>query len=82
MPRMPRSMEGEMMKSPARRGRSLITSRDGGSEARAMAAKVSMMRFTQSICVTVSGISVPMTEPPSTSSRAVTLTTSWKKMNR
>ena len=71
-----------MMKASRRRGLSLITSREGGSDANAMAAKVSMMRFTQSICVTVSGSSVPMTDPPSTSSSAVTLTTSWKKRNR
>ena len=68
------------MKASVRRGGWSMTSRDGGSEAKAMAAKVSMMRFTHSICVTVSGSSVPMNEPPNTKSRAATLTTSWKKM--
>ena len=71
-----------MMKASRLRGFSFITSRLGGSEANAMAAKVSMMRFTHRICVMVSGISVPIKAPKSTSSSAVTLTTSWKKMKR
>ena len=79
---MPWAIGREMMKSVLLRGFSPITSCEGGSDARAMAAKVSMMRLTQRICVTVSGISVPMTEPPSTSSRAVRLTTSWKNRKR
>ena len=81
-PRMPRPIDFEMMKSEGLRGLSFITSREGGNEARAMAAKVSMIRLTQRICVTVSGISVPMMLPPRTSNRALTLTTSWKKRNR
>ena len=79
---MPRRIGRLMMKSLRLRGRSPITSRSGDSEARAMAAKVSIMRFTHSICVMVRGSSVPMNEPPSTSSSAVTFTTSWKKMKR
>lgn len=66
------------MKSVCRRGLLFITSADGGSEAKAIAAKVSIMRFIHNICVTVSGSSVPMAEPANTSSRAATLTTSWK----
>lgn len=76
--RMPRAMGRLMMKSVSRRGLLRITSCEGGNDARAMAAKVSMMRFTQSIWVTVSGISVPMIEPPSTSNSAERFTTSWK----
>ena len=75
-------IDGVIMNSSRLRGLSFITSRDGGSDASAIAAKVSMMRFTHSICVTVSGISVPITEPPSTSSSAVTLTTNWKYRKR
>ena len=75
-------MPGVMMKSLCLRGLSFITSLEGGSEAKAMAAKVSMMRFTQRIWVTVRGISVPMSEPPNTKSRAVRLTTNWKKRKR
>ena len=82
MKTIPLAMPLVIMKSVCLRGLSFITSRDGGSEASASAAKVSMMRLTQSIWVTVSGSSVPMTEPPSTSSKAVTLTTSWKKRKR
>ena len=67
-----------MINSSCRRGGLFITSRDGGNEAKAIAAKVSMMRFTQRICVTVSGRSVSMNAPASTNSSAVTLTTSWK----
>ncbi|CCY64936.1 unknown [Prevotella sp. CAG:1124] len=67
-----------MIKSDCLRGLSFMTSRDGGSDARASAANVSIIRLTQSIWVTVSGSSVPITEPPSTSSSAVTLTISWK----
>ena len=70
-----------MMKSVCFLGFFVITSLSGGSEARAMAAKVSMMRLTHSIWVMVRGNSVPINEPPSTSSRAVTFTTNWKKIN-
>ena len=50
----------------------MITRSAGGSEASAMAANVSMMRFTQSICVTVSGESVPMKAPANTMKQAAT----------
>ena len=58
------------------RGGLFITDSDGGNEARAMAAKVSIIKFTQSICVTVSGDSVPMNAPISTIRHAATLTVS------
>ena len=64
------------------RGLSFITRSDGGSEAKAMAAKVSMMRLTHSICVTVSGLCVPIKAPKSTMNDAATLTVSWKSRNR
>ena len=70
------------MKAWRSRGRSCITLSDGGSEARAMAAKVSIIRFIHSICVTVSGDSVPMKAPMSTMRHAVTLTVSWNSRNR
>ena len=79
---MPRTIAREMINACWLRGCSCKTSRLGGSEASAIAAKVSMMRFIQSICVMVSGSSVPTNEPKSTNSSAVTLTTSWKKMKR
>ena len=47
-----------------------------------MAAKVSMMRFTHSICVTVSGLCVPMKAPLRTMKHAATLTVSWKSRKR
>ena len=46
---MPRMMPRVRMKSVWLRGLSAITSRDGGREASARAAKVSMMIFTHSI---------------------------------
>lgn len=82
IPIIPFHMLFVMMKSVCLRGFSFITSRDGGNDASAIAAKVSMMRLTQRICVTVRGISVPMRAPPRTSSSAVTLTMSWKNKNR
>lgn len=62
-----------MMKSVLRRGFSFITLSLGGIEAKAKAAKVSMMRFTHSICVTVRGRSVPTIEPSSTMKSATKL---------
>ena len=47
-----------------------------------MAAKVSMIRLTHNICVTVSGDSVPMNAPTSTIRQATTFTVIWKRMNR
>ena len=77
-----RTIARETMLASRRRGRSRITSCCGGNDAMAMAASVSMMMLTHRICVTVSGSSVPMTDPASTSSNAVKLTTSWKKRKR
>ncbi len=81
-PRMALRMAGVMMKSLCLRGFSAITSGLGGMEASAMAAKVSMMRFTQSICVTVSGSAVPKKAPSRTLNSATMLMVSWKTMNR
>ena len=55
---------------------------DGGSEARAMAPNVSIIRFTHSICVTVSGDSVPKNEPNITNRHAATFTVSWNSRKR
>lgn len=54
----------------------------GGIDAKAMAAKVSIIRFTQSICVTVSGSSVPKKAPNKTLANATTLIVSWNTMKR
>ena len=59
-----------------------ITSGLGGSEAKAPAANVSMMRFTHNICVTVMGSSEPNKEPSNTIIKAATLMVSWNKINR
>ena len=56
------------------RGFSFITAADGGNEASAMAANVSIIRLTHSICVTVSGTSVPIKAPVSTIKQATTFT--------
>ena len=52
------------------------------NEAKAIAAKVSIIRLIHSIWVMVSGNSVPMKAPNSTNSRAATFTMSWKKIKR
>ena len=67
-------MGRSMIKACRGRGFSFITEAEGGSEARAMAANVSMIRFTQSICVTVSGDCVPIKAPESTIRHAATFT--------
>ena len=64
------------------RGRSRITRLSGGSDESAMAAKVSMMRFTHSICVTLSGESRPMKAPASTMRQAQMLMVIWKRRKR
>ncbi len=64
------------------RGMSRITASDGGSDANAIAAKVSIIRLTHSICVTVSGDSISINAPKSTTRHATTLTVSWKRMKR
>ena len=71
-----------MIKSLVLRGFSFITSGLGGMEASAMAAKVSIMRFTHNIWVTVSGSSVPRKAPSNTLANATTLIVSWKTMKR
>ena len=81
-PKMNRAITLVMMGSPLRRGFSSITSLLGGSEASASAAKVSMIRFTHSICVTVSAGCSLKNEHMPTSRLAATLTVSWKRMNR
>ena len=63
------------------RGLSRITRSSGGKEANAKAAKVSIMRFTQSIWVTVNGDSVPKKAPIRTIKHAATLIVIWKRMN-
>ncbi len=67
-------MERLMINAERDRGLSSITDSDGGSEARAMAAKVSIIRLTHSIWVTVSGDCMPINEPASTIRQATTLT--------
>ena len=48
-PKMPRHLAGVTMKASLRRGGSFMTPGSGGSVASASAAKVSMIRLTQSI---------------------------------
>ena len=63
------------------RGFSSITFFDGGSDANAIAAKVSIIKLIHNICVTVSGDSVPISAPARTRKQAVTFTVSWKSRN-
>ena len=79
---MPAYIFRVIMKSFCRLGLFFITSSLGGSEASAKAANVSMMRFTQSICVTVSGDSVPVNAPITTMIQATRLTVSWNRIKR
>ena len=62
-------------------GLSFITRSLGGSEASAPAANVSIIRFTQSIWVIVSGDSVPNREPNKTIRQAATLIVNWNNRN-
>ena len=64
------------------RGLSFITDCEGGNEARAIAPNVSIIKFTQSICVTVNGDSVPINAPTNTIKHAATLTVSWNNKKR
>ena len=83
--KMLRAIDFVMIKSPFSpllRGRSSMTFQLGESEARAPAANVSIMRFTHSICVIVSGDSVPMSEPIITMRQAATLIVSWNRRKR
>ncbi len=77
-----RAMAGVMMNSSRGRGRSAITPGSGGSEAMAMAARVSMMMLTHRICTTVRGISVPKTAPAKQITMAAKLMVSWNSTNR
>jgi len=54
---------------------------DGGSVARASAPKVSITRFTHSICTALSGESLRMQDPKKTIAIAVMLTESWNCKN-
>ena len=54
----------------------------GGSEAIAIAAKVSMMILTQRICTTVSGMSVPNSAPMKQMVMAAKLIVSWNSTKR
>ena len=54
----------------------------GEIDANAIAAKVSIIRFTQSICVTVNGNDVPKNAPNNTLSNATTLIVSWNTIKR
>ena len=63
-------------------GFSFITLSLGGIDAKAKAAKVSIIRFTHSICVTVNGNSVPTSEPNSTMNSATKLIVNWNTMKR
>ena len=80
--RIVRAMPGVMMNSSRGRGFSSITSGLGGSEAMAIAAKVSMMMLTQRICTTVRGMSVPKTAPTKQITMAAKLIVSWKRTKR
>ena len=75
-------MDLVIMKSVLLRGFSFITLSLGGIDAKAKAAKVSIIRFTHSICVTVNGNSVPTSEPNSTMNSATKLIVNWNTMKR
>ena len=64
------------------RGCSFITVSVGGREASAIAAKVSIIRLTHNIWVTVKGTSVPIKAPTRTIRQAATLTVIWNRMKR
>ena len=70
------------MNCPTGRGFSFITFGSAGNEAKAKAAKVSMMIFTHNIWVTVNGRVVPMNAPISTTSKAVKLIVNWNMTKR
>ena len=65
------------MKSFIPLGFFFITSLYEGSLARARAAKVSIIRFTHNICVTVRGNSIPMNGPIRAVNSATTFMVSW-----
>ena len=63
-----------MIKSFLFRGFDCITLSFGGRDANAIAAKVSIIRFTHNICVTVSGGCSPKNAPKTTTRHATTFT--------
>ena len=69
-------MTGVMICSSLELGFSFKSSCLGGSVARAKAAKVSIIRFTQSICTEVKGESESTTDPKNSISKATMLTVS------
>ena len=71
-----------MMLALELRGRCFIRILFGGSAASANAAKVSMMRLTHNICVTVSAGCLLKNEHTATTRQAHTLTVSWNRMKR
>ena len=77
-----RAMARVMMNSSRGRGLSSITSGLGGSEAIAIAAKVSMMMLTHKICTTVRGRSVPKIAPTKQTTIAAKLIVSWNSTKR
>lgn len=71
-----------MMKSLFLRGGSCMTLSSGLIEANAIAAKVSMMMFTHSICITVRGGSWVKNTPVKTTTRATILIVNWNIRKR
>ena len=76
------AIRGVTINAPGSRGESFITSGSGGSVANASAAKVSMIIFTHSICIAVSGISTPRPGPITAVDTAATLIVNWKTIKR
>ena len=77
-----RNMSFLMMKSLFLRGGSCITFSSGLIEANAIAAKVSMIMFTHSICITVSGGSLVKNTPVKTTTNATMFMVSWNIRKR
>ena len=76
-----RAILPSMIWLPGFLGLSVITLWSGGSDDKAIAAKVSIIKFTHNICVTLSGESSPMNAPNKTMRQAHTLMVIWNKMN-
>ena len=64
------------------RGCSFMTVFVGGNDANANAAKVSMIKFTHNIWVTVNGDYATMNAPMTRIKQAATFTVIWKRMKR
>ena len=83
IPKIKRAMAGVMMLALLFRGLSFITSSLGGREAKANAAKVSIIKFTHSIWVTVrAGCFSLRNDTTATSTHAATFTVSWNMIKR